>query len=351
MSVFGRTGWVVRAPAVCALFVVMFSNVDVAGAEDSEGDSDKPPSFGEATREDSSEEDNEEGDSEEENEREEGDEVSEPEGEGELGGRTESEPTKSDDLGADEPESDEPETDEIEEPDPEEASDLPEVPIESEKKWAVTAEVFTEIPFQLGGAAIVDTPAPVQLRGGIGYLPGPYMRTANDFLVGAFDGYGREDAKLVESTVKNSLLWQLGAGIVSGDNQGVYFAVGYTAATFGGTAASATLIEQATGEELPDRVKEREDSLDFDVRASLHQLDLELGLLWKFSHVSLRTGLGWSWTFASVANVDAQFDGDDERVDEVLEEIERRAEAHLDDTYRSYVHPPYLSIGIGFAAY
>lgn len=331
MNVFGRSGWVVCAPAICALFVVTFSNMDVAGAEESEEAADKPPSFGEVTREESSEEEDD----------------SEEEKEGELDERSEPE-----EPGPDEPESDENEPEETE---PEGAEpEVPEstgAPIESEKKWAVTAEAFTEIPFQLGGAAIVDTPAPVQLRGGIGYLPGPYMRTANDFLVGAFDGYSREDAKLVESTVKDSLLWQLGVGIVSGDNQGVYFAVGYTAATFGGTAASATLIEQATGEELPDRVKEREDSLDFDVRASLHQLDLEFGLLWKFSHVSLRTGLGWSWSFASAANVDAQFDGDAERVEEVLEAIERRAEAHLDDTYRSYVHPPYLSIGVGFAAY
>lgn len=215
--------------------------------------------------------------------------------------------------------------------------------------WAVTAGAFTEAPLQLGAELYIDAPGPLRLRGGIGYLPSGYMQAANAILVGAFDEYSEDDAALVESTIGNSLLWQVGGGFVTGDNQGFYLLAGYTAATFAGTAASGDLVERATDREIPDRVKNRYGDREFDVDSTLHQLDLELGVEWKFDHLSLRSGIGWSWTFASSATVRAKFGEDDERVRQALDEIENEAESHLNDTYRSYIHPPYLTVGMGFS--
>ena len=219
----------------------------------------------------------------------------------------------------------------------------------NESRWALTASGFTEVPLQIGGELQIDPPGHLRLRGGIGYLPSTYMTVANELLVGAFDEYTDEDAALVESTVGNSLLWQAGIGFVTGDNEGFYMTAGYAAATFAGTAASGELLESSTDQEIPDRVKNRYPNREFDIGSTLHQLDLEMGVEWKFNHLSLRSGLGWSFTFASTADVEAQFGDDRARIQEQLDEIEREAEKDLNETYRSYVHPPYLSVGLGFA--
>ena len=244
------------------------------------------------------------------------------------------------------------ETAEVEPPkeadEPSDEGETPE-PGQSSSQWALTASGFTEVPLQLGGELQIDAPGHLRLRGGIGYLPSSYMTVANELLVGAFDEYTEEDAALVESTVGNSLLWQAGIGFVTGDNEGFYMTAGYAAATFGGTAASGALVESSTDQEIPDRVKNRYPNREFDIGSTLHQLDLEFGVEWKFNHLSLRSGLGWSFTFASTADVEAQFGDDRARIQEQLDEIERQAEKDLNETYRSYVHPPYLSVGLGFA--
>jgi len=217
--------------------------------------------------------------------------------------------------------------------------------------WAVTAAGFTELPLQLGAELTVDAPGPLRLRGGLGYLPNGYMQVANQMLVGAFDNYTEADAALVESTIGNSLLWQLGGGFVTGDNQGFFLLAGYTAATFAGTAASGDLIERSTEREIPQRIKNRYADREFQISSTLHQVDLEIGVEWKFDHLSLRSGIGWSWTFAANTTVDAQFGQDDDRTRQTLDEIESDVETHLDDTYRRHIHPPYLSAGVGVSFY
>lgn len=214
-------------------------------------------------------------------------------------------------------------------------------------KWAVTLAGFTDIPLQVGAVAQIDPPGALRLRGGIGYLPGGYVKAANGILVGAFKGYTEEDAELVESTVTDSLLWQVSAGLVTGQNQGFYLQGGYAVATFAGTAASGDLIEQSSGREIPARAKNRYDSRDFDVGSTLHQADVEMGFEAKFSQFSFQIGLGWAFTIASSATVEAQFGDDVPVLRDALDEVERDAEKDLKETYRKYVHPPYLSVGFG----
>ncbi|MFB6351862.1 MAG: hypothetical protein ABEN55_12605, partial [Bradymonadaceae bacterium] len=206
-----------------------------------------------------------------------------------------------------------------------------------------------DVPLQLGGELYVDATGPLRVRGGIGYLPGAYMRAANEILVGAFPRYTEDDADLVDSTVGNSLLWQIAAGFVTGDNEGIYVTAGYTAATFAGAVASGELIARATDRDIPDRLKNRYGDREFDIDSTLHQADIEIGVEWKFNHLSLRSGIGWAWTFASSATVRAKFGDDNQKAQETLDKIESEAESHLNNTYRSYVHPPYLSVGMGFA--
>lgn len=219
-----------------------------------------------------------------------------------------------------------------------------------EKTWALTVEGFTEIPFQVGLAGVIETASPFRVRGGFGYLPGPYVRAVNDVLVGMSGGYSQQDADLVESVVKDTMMWQIGGGLITGRNRGFYVNGGYSLVTFGGTATGSDILAAAAGAEIPQRVRDEYGTFDLEIDTTLHQVDAELGVVWKLGgHIQLRTGLGWSFTFASSANIEASVNANDQRVQQGIDALEQTAESYLNQTYRSYLHPPYLSLGFGFS--
>lgn len=219
-----------------------------------------------------------------------------------------------------------------------------------DKTWALTVEGFTEIPFQIGLAGVIETAGPFRVRGGFGYLPSPFVRTANDVLVGMSGGYSQEDADLVESIVGDTMMWQVGGGLITGRNRGFYVNGGYSLVTFGGTATGSDILAATSDTQIPQRVRDEYGTFDLEIDSTLHQFDAELGVVWKLGgHIQLRTGLGWSFTFASSANVEASVDSANQQVQQGIDSLEQSAESYLNQTFRSYVHPPYLSLGFGFS--
>jgi hypothetical protein len=209
-------------------------------------------------------------------------------------------------------------------------------------------EGVANVPIQLGVGGVLELPAGIRAGGSIGYLPTSFVGVANDIIVPMTDKYSEEDAGLVEQTVGDSLAWRLYGGW-SPPLLGLYFHGGYSMTTFGGSAPSAALLGSITNNDFPEgRGGRSPSSGSFEASSTLHQLFIGVGWDFKLGPIALRLGAGWSYTFASSANLEANFEPRREPVQRVVDEIEKDGEEYLQKTYNKYLHPPWATVAVGW---
>ena len=222
-------------------------------------------------------------------------------------------------------------------------------------------EVTTEFPIHLGLSALLELNHGLRLQSSIGWMPSHYVQVTNDIVQQIIpDAYPPETAKLVEDTIRNSLVWTIKGGWRPFENSGFYINLGYTLAALGGGSTAKGLIEGITGVSTEDRsyntasnYRERKE-LPIDAAASLHFAAFDLGWEWSLvkykskQELILRTALGFSYTFTSSAKLTAQSDDPRPRYQEALRRLESAGEDYLVETFGSYIHPPSFTIALGY---
>lgn len=207
-------------------------------------------------------------------------------------------------------------------------------------------EFRTDVPLLIGGGLQFEFPGRIRGSVSVGSLPLGYIRAANWVSTGMFDEYNDNQATLVEDSVQSSLVWRFHGGMRPMKDLGLYIDGGYTLATLGGRSTSGETIDELVEADIPMSVQE---SFDVDATSTLHMLDLEVG--WEFFRETLwnvRAGIGWSFTVAAEASLESRYEGQGEQEQAAIDALERQGEEHLVDSYKKYVHPPYLTLSVGF---
>ncbi len=209
------------------------------------------------------------------------------------------------------------------------------------------AEGVANVPVQIGAGGVLELPMGFRAGGSIGYLPLSFVGVANDVLVPMTDKYSEQDAELVEQSVGSSMAWRLYGGW-SPPLLGLYIHGGYSMTTFGGSAPSAALLGGVLDNDVPNRREGRSGPRTFQASSTLHQMTLGVGWDWRLGPVAIRTGVGWSYTFASSANLEANFGAERPELQEAIDSIEKDGEAYLENTYNTYLHPPWVTVAVGW---
>ncbi len=207
-------------------------------------------------------------------------------------------------------------------------------------------EFRTDVPLLVGGGLQFEFPGRIRGSVSVGSLPLGYIRAGNWVSTGMFDEYNDNQATLVEDSVQSSLVWRFHGGMRPMKNLGLYIDGGYTLATLGGRSTSGETIDELVEADIPMSVQE---SFDVDATSTLHMLDLEVG--WEFFRETLwnvRAGIGWSFTVAAEASLESRYEGQGEQEQAAIDALERQGEDHLVESYKKYVHPPYLTLSVGF---
>lgn len=209
-------------------------------------------------------------------------------------------------------------------------------------RWTGAAAIGTEFPMSVGVRGQIETPFRLRLSTTLGIMPGPYVDAINGFLVG-ISAYDRATADLVSQALSSSLMWRTHVGYRPFRAHGFTVEGGYGLVTLGGGASAATLITAVTGQPAPEQA----DSKTYSVASTLHMLDLEVGWEWVvMKHLFLRAAVGGAFTVGSSTTIAPDFQPRSARATEAFTKV---GEAYLDDTYRTYVFTPVVSVWAGYA--
>jgi len=205
-------------------------------------------------------------------------------------------------------------------------------------EWRLYGEALTEVPIQVGGRVVVETPRRLRAGFSLGYLPGPYVDVINGLLVGS-EVYSDETAHLIEVALRNSLLCRLHAGWRPVPDLGSYVELSYTWMGLGGGVSGEDAVARGIGGTPPTSGTGPEFNLD----SSTHMLGVEAGYLWEWEGgLTLRAGMGM------LVTVDANFTAEARGGEVGKEEIERAAKDYLDGVFERWVHPPYIALAAGY---
>jgi hypothetical protein len=200
--------------------------------------------------------------------------------------------------------------------------------------WFTDLELATEAPLSLGPRLVIEGPHRVRVGAQVGWLPDAYVDLINGATV-ALGGYDQQVARLVELALDDSAVTRFDVGWRPWAEHGFYFQLGYRYVTFGGQVEGAQIAD-LIGVELPSRAR----PYAYQVDASLHMLDLELGWQWFLPWgILLRAGTGLAATFTSSATVDAV---------RTVDQYEDTATARLNDIFANYGFSPLLTFAVGY---
>ena len=218
----------------------------------------------------------------------------------------------------------------------------------------VRAELLTDLPLQLGVGSLLEFDQQWRIASSIGLMPKSYVTLSNQVVMLIPNTYTDPTAELIEDTIQNSMVYRIMGGW-SPQLSGFYVHTGYSLATLGGGASTVALIEGITGEEIDrSEMSTMRKLVQIEAAATLHMFSLELGWEWSIKEIqvdrwlTLRAALGWSYTFTSSATLTADTADRGFRVQNAFDRLEAAGESYLVDTFDTYVHPPTLSLALGY---
>jgi hypothetical protein len=205
----------------------------------------------------------------------------------------------------------------------------------------VTAALVTDVPIDVAARLTIEGPERLMLRTSIGVMPGPYVSLINGITVAT--GAAEVTADLMEQGLEWSFVWRTHLGWIPFESEGFFIEAGYGFVTAGGGATSQQIIASATGQQPPSFGPFQP---TFEVTSTLHMIDLVLG--WRFAlverMVDFEIGAGAAFTVAASSTIIAKTP----MGQEVMTPFTMGAAQYLDDTYRSYVVAPTVTLAIGY---
>lgn len=216
-------------------------------------------------------------------------------------------------------------------------------------------EVLTDLPVQVGVGGLVEWNKTWRLQSSLGWMPSAYVNGTNRVVRMIIpESYSEETAQLVEDTIRDSLVWSLRAGWRPLRERGLYAHLGYSLITIGGGSTASGLIEGITGVEISRMTNPDRGELPISAAATLHLASLEVGWEWSLLELAreraltLRAALGFSYTFTSSATLKVERESNRPAVRDAYRRLEDAGEDYLTDTFETYIHPPSLTIALGY---
>lgn len=226
----------------------------------------------------------------------------------------------------------------------------PDVPDASqEERGSLRVEAVTDVPLLVGAGLLLETRSRFRVRTSLGVMPQGYLRLSNSLLSRVDEDYPEEAQVLMEQAVDDTITWRSQVGVRPFERAGFYVHAGYTLLGVRGDATGEELIGAAEAfEEDQGELMRRMNPSMVTMNSRLHMIDMELG--WDFAlgeRANLRLGAGWAYTLYSKTRVEADFEPSDEMPQDEVALFEEVSSKYLDAIYRSYVHPPSLSVAFG----
>jgi hypothetical protein len=202
----------------------------------------------------------------------------------------------------------------------------------------VSAEAGTDFPIAVALRGAVEFPYRIRASTALGLMPGPYVDAINGVLV-AVKAYDDDTARFVKGALQSALVWRTHLGYRPFASLGLYADVGYGLVTLGGGATGAQIVSAATGRTVP---MEATTALDFDARATLHMLDVEVG--WQFllgEQWIIRPALGGAFTLAANTSLTPNYTP---RAPSAVAAFTNYGATYLHDTLTRYAQVPLISV-------
>lgn len=219
----------------------------------------------------------------------------------------------------------------------------------SEHTRSFRVEALTDVPLMLGAGVLFEGDSRLRLRTSLGVMPKGYLRLSNALVERANEEYPEAAKILVERALDESIVWRSQVGWRPFERAGFYTHVGYTLLGLRGAASGDELIAAAEAfDEDQGELMRRMNPSTIGIGSRLHLVDLELG--WDFrlgERANLRLGAGWAYTFYSKTAIEAEFDESAGMEAEEVAFFEEVSGKYLDAIYRSFVHPPSVSVAFG----
>mgnify|MGYP000980163059 FL=1 len=215
-----------------------------------------------------------------------------------------------------------------------------------DEDWHMDLQAQTELPLQVGGRITLETPYRLRVSTSMGWLPPAYLDLVNVVMVAA-GAYKQSTADLLSASLDDALIWKIRLGWRPFKDHGFYFEAGYALATLGGGMGAEELITAATGKKLDPLLGLADKEYDLD--ATLHMIDVELGWIWLVAKdaLSIRLEVGFTATLGASATVTPRFTPPAAARDKVADWT-RQAADYLERTCRTYVMTPVIGLGIGW---
>ena len=216
--------------------------------------------------------------------------------------------------------------------------------------WSVRLEGITDAPLQIGAGLLIEAPARLRLRSSVGVMSGTYIRWSNALIDAIEEDYPEQAAELISNSLENSLVWRTQLGLRPFAHTGLYVHGGYTYVRLGGAVTGAELLEAALAIDVEEGdTSQMRVADEVEIDSALHMIDAELGWeWWPATRLSIRLGVGLSYTFSSSSEVTARFDADRDVDPDRVAELERAGEDYLNLVYQNYLHPPTVTLALGW---
>jgi hypothetical protein len=213
-------------------------------------------------------------------------------------------------------------------------------PTPEPRSWHVRGDVGTDAPVSIDGRVTVELPGRLRLVGAMGVLPSAYARVVNGVMLSA-NAYDDAAGKIVVGALSGSMVTRAHLGWRPIPGSGLYGDVGYALVFLGGAVSSGELVQA-----LAKRIGPI-DPGSYDVSATLHMLDVELGWEWTLAErLYLRTGIGASLTMGRTVRVEPIHSPFPAPVPQVISE---QASSRLEHLMAQYAHLPMVTMGVGYA--
>lgn len=218
-----------------------------------------------------------------------------------------------------------------------------------ERVWSVRAEAITDVPLQIGGGLLLETPSRWRLKTSVGTLSRGYLAASNAVVSALDEDYPQQAGEMLGESLSGSLVWRAGVGVRPFRRLGLYGHVGYTMMRLRGETSGEALVgairelDEGMGEAMATYGPE-----EIDYASTLHMADAELG--WELTPgdlLAIRLGLGWSYTLRSSSTVTARFGESSDVSQQEVAQFEQNGAITLDAVYERYFHPPTVHIGAG----
>lgn len=202
----------------------------------------------------------------------------------------------------------------------------------------------TQFPLLMGGAATLELPYRLLVRGDVGVLPGPYADAADSILVGA-GAYEPGASDLVRDVLGGSLVTRVSGGWRPFPAHGFEVLAGYTLVSMSGEARTRDAIEAAVDVELPRTVGN--DALTVD--STVHGVHATLGWRWIVAeHLTLGASLGYLHGVGAASAIEVPASVTRIAGAGTTSTATTIAENRLDDLLRAHVRLPVVGASVGY---